>query len=219
MKLTVAKYYTPSGRCIQRLDYSHRDERSGEVKAVSDSLIRTFKTKAGRQVQDGRGIHPDKEVEKEDVSHILNGLVSNWVIFDYATLFKQSHSSIDSADKFHLTDKEYEAFVDYARKAEFTYDTNTEELFDRLKKTAEEEKYFSGAEKEFEALKLRISPDKSNDLIKFRKQIQEFLENEIVSRYYYQTGRIKHELPLDEDVRMTLQVFETNCSDLLKAPK
>ncbi|MFN5296574.1 MAG: S41 family peptidase, partial [Flavobacteriales bacterium] len=129
IKLTVAKYYTPSGRCIQRLDYSHRDENTGEVVAKADSLIRSFKTKGGRPVSDGRGINPDVEVKEEDAAHIVRSLIENWVIFHYATEYHRTHTSIDSADAFHLTDAEYNQFVEFAKGKEFHYDTHTKKLY------------------------------------------------------------------------------------------
>jgi carboxyl-terminal processing protease len=114
MKLTVAKYYTPSGRCIQRLNYLHRDDGTGRVNAVADSLITPFKTKAGRTVYDGRGIAPDVEVKQDEASHILAGLVEHWVAFHWVTKFRQKHETINSAATFKLSDSNYNAFVKYA---------------------------------------------------------------------------------------------------------
>ncbi|MFM2201969.1 MAG: hypothetical protein RL040_1169 [Bacteroidota bacterium] len=215
IKLTVAKYYTPSGRCIQRLDYSNRDENTGQVVAKADSLIRNFKTKNGRPVNDGRGINPDVEVKEEDAAHILRSLVENWIIFHWATDYQRSHASIDSADVFHLTDEEYNQFVAFAKGKDFHYDTHTEKLFEQLKKTAKEEKYFEGSEKQFDELFVKIEPKTENDLIKFKPQIKEFLENEIVGRYYYQTGRSKNALRDDPCVLKSLEVFSSNYNQLL----
>jgi carboxyl-terminal processing protease len=215
MKLTVAKYYTPSGRCIQRLDYSHRDENTGEVAAKADSLIRNFKTKNGRPVQDGRGINPDVEVKDEEASHILRSLMESWVLFDWATEYHRSHPAIDSADAFRLTDEEYNQFVTFAKSKNFHYDTHTEKLFEQLKKTAKEEKYFEGSEKQFDELFMKIEPKKENDLVKFKGQIKEFLENEIVGRYYYQTGRSKNALLNDPCIAKSLEVLNSNYNQLL----
>lgn len=216
MKLTVAKYYTPSGRCIQRLDYSHRDQENGKVSAVSDSLIKTFKTRNGRVVQDGRGIRPDVEVKPEEMSHILNGLLDSWVLFHYATEYSQKHSTIDSAATFRLSDNDYNTFVQYATGRTFEYNTTTEALFKELKKVAQEENYYQGAEKEFEQLYSRIDPDKQKDLMKFKPQIKEFLEQEIASRYYYQDGRIKNAMPIDPVLKKAAEVFASNYSELLQ---
>ncbi len=215
MKLTVAKYYTPSGRCIQRLDYSHRDESTGEVTAKADSLIRYFRTKGGRPVTDGRGISPDVEVKDEDAAHILNSLIENWVIFHWATEYHRTHASIDSADVFHLTDAEYGQFVEFAKGKDFHYDTHSEKLFEQLKKTAKDEKYYEGSEKQFDELFAKIEPKRESDLLKFKSQIKEFLENEIVGRYYYQAGRSKNALPEDPCIKKSLEVFASRYNQLL----
>jgi carboxyl-terminal processing protease len=216
MKITVAKYYTPSGRCIQRLDYSHRDDETGQVKAVSDSLIKPFKTKAGRTVYDGRGISPDVEIKPEEASNVLIGLMNNWVIFDWATDFRLKYSTIDSADVFHLSDQQYNDFVDWAKGRKFEYDTYTEELFRQLKEAAQAEKYYEGAEKEFDQLFARIEPRKEQDLVKFKSQIKEYLENEIVSRYYFQDGRIRASLPQDPCIVKAKEVFTTTYGSILQ---
>jgi carboxyl-terminal processing protease len=218
MKLTVAKYYTPSGRCIQRLDYSHRDDQTGTVKAVSDSLIKPFKTKNGRTVFDGRGISPDVEVKRDDASNILAGLMNHYVVFNWANIYAAKHTSIDSASTFRLSDADYNDFVNYAVQQKFEYNTNTEELYKKLKDAAKDEKYYEGAEKEFDQLFARIEPNKNQDLMKFKKQITEYLENEIVSRYYYQDGRLKASLPQDPVTKRALQVFSSNYSTLLTGP-
>ena len=215
IKLTVAKYYTPSGRCIQRLDYSHRDESTGEVAMKADSLIRSFKTKGGRPVKDGRGISPDLEVKEDEASHILRSLVDSWVIFHWATEYHRTHATIDSADAFRLTDAEYSQFIQFANGRDFHYDTDTEKVFEKLKKTAKEEKYFEGSEKQFEELFSKIEPKKESDLMKFKPQIKEFLENEIVGRYYYQTGRSKNALREDPCIVKSMEVFASNYNQLL----
>ena len=215
IKLTVAKYYTPSGRCIQRLDYTHRDESTGEVAAKADSLIKSFKTKNGRPVKDGRGISPDVEVMEEDAAHILRSLMENWVVFHWATEYHRSHPTIDSANVFQLTEEEYNQFMTFAKGKDFHYDTHTEKLFEQLKKTAKEEKYFEGSEKQFEELFVKIEPKRENDLIKFKKQIKGFLEDEIVGRYYYQTGRTKNAIHNDQCVLKSMEVLNSNYNQLL----
>jgi carboxyl-terminal processing protease len=215
IKLTVAKYYTPSGRCIQRLDYSHRDESTGEVVAKADSLIRSFTTKGGRPVKDGRGISPDVDVKEDEASHILKSLVENWVIFHWATDYRRTHPAIDSADVFALTDAEYNEFIEFAKSKDFHYDTHTEKVYEQLKKTAKEEKYVEGSEKQFDELFSKIEPKKESDLVKFKPQIKQFLENEIVGRYYYQTGRSKNALREDPCILKSLEVFASNYNQLL----
>lgn len=216
MKLTVAKYYTPSGRCIQRLDYSHRDESTGKVTAVADSLIKAFKTKGGRLVYDGHGVTPDVEVKPEEASQVLAALVQHWIIFNYATEYHSKHKSIDSADVYRMTDAEYNDFVNYAKNQKFEYETGTEQLYAELKKVAKDEKYYEGAEKEFDQLFTRIEPRKEADLIKFKAQIKEYLENEIVGRYYLQRGRAQNALPLDHCILKSKDVFASGYSDILR---
>lgn len=215
MKLTVAKYYTPSGRCIQRLDYSHRDERTGEVTAVGDSLIKPFKTRNGRTVYDGKGVAPDITVNPDDASNILIGLVNNWIAFHWATEFVSKHPNIDSAEVFRLSDADYADFERYALSKDFEYNTYTEEIYKELEKVAKEERYFEGNEAEFQAFYKKIAPDKEKDLKKFKKQISELLENEIVARYYLQDGRIKNSLPQDPCILNAIETFNSSYGSIL----
>ena len=215
LKLTVAKYYTPSGRCIQRLDYTHRDEGTGEVKAISDSLLKKFKTAVGREVWEGRGIAPDIEVDLGDEAHILTALMERNIIFHYATQYRMKHAEILPAQDFRLTDNEYKEFSDFVLSKNISYETNTEKLFKSLKKTAEDERYYEGSEAEFAQLFARIEPQTKKDLDKFRSQIKEVLEGEIVSRYYYQTGRTKNYLTSDPVIRRSLEVFAKDYNGVL----
>jgi carboxyl-terminal processing protease len=218
LKLTVAKYYTPSGRCIQRLDYSHRDNETGKVNAVADSAIKSFKTKAGRTVFDGRGISPDRPLPDDAAPHVLVALAENWIAFDWANQYRASHQAIDSADRFRLSEKEYDDFVQFALTRSFDYETGTEKLYADLLKAAQEEKYYEGAENAFEQLNSRIKPDKASDLRKFKKQIKEYLENEIVARYYYQDGRIKNSLPIDPYLAKAREIFQSDYAKILTGP-
>lgn len=213
LKLTVAKYYIPSGRCIQKLDYSHRDDANG-VDAVPDSLIKPFKTANGRTVFDGRGISPDVDVEQEELSNILNGLMSNYIIFKYATNYAQQHAEIAEPEKFDLG-AEYDDFVTYAMSKEFSYNTGTEAILKELKQMAEAERYYQGAEEAFAQLEASISPERSRDLIKFREQIEYTLEEEIISRYYYQEGAIRYALANDPFVTAALDIFKNRYSGIL----
>lgn len=215
LKLTVAKYYTPSGRCIQRLDYAHRDESTGEVKAISDSLLKKFKTALGREVWEGRGIAPDVEVNLGDDAHILSAMVERNIIFHYATQYKLKHPQIQEAQDFRMSDKEYDEFSDYVISQNISYETNTEKLFSKLKATAREERYYEGSESEFDQLFERIKPQTKKDLEKFRIPIKEVLEGEIVSRYYYQTGRTKNYLSIDPVIRRSLEVFSREYNSVL----
>lgn len=218
MKLTVAKYYTPSGRCIQRLDYSHRDQSTGSVSAVADSLIKPFKTRGGRTVYDGRGISPDVVVEQEEASHILQSLIDNWVTFHWANDYRIKKTTIDSANVFRLSDADYNDFVSFAKSQSFEYETDTERLYKELNKIAKEEKYYDGAEAAFDQLHNKIKPQKETDLVKFKSQIKQYLENEIVGRYYYQKGRAKNALPVDPCINKAKEVFNSQYATILTTP-
>lgn len=208
LKVTVAKYYIPSGRCIQKLDYSHRDE-DGDATVVADSLIVPFKTLVNkRTVFDGKGINPDIKIDQKEISNITSVLVRNFYIFDYATQYRLKHDSILEADKFALTDEDYSAFVTYLADKDINYETETEKQLRKLKETATKEKYFKYADKEYEELEAKLVLDKSGDLMKFKDEIKELLENEIISRYYYQKGRIISSLSKDPVVDKAIEVLE-----------
>jgi carboxyl-terminal processing protease len=216
MKLTVAKYYTPSGRCIQKLNYSERDD-DGNVTELPDSLIKPFTTVSGRPVFDGRGIDPDVFVEQAPASNILNALASKYILFDYANLFAQKKDSIDAPEEFKLTDEDYEAFTSYALDREFELDTRTDALMLKLEETAEEEQYLANASAEFAALKARLTPDKQRDLALFKSEVKQALESEIILRYYYRKGAIQYGLKNDLVIDRALSTFESDYSSILRA--
>ncbi len=206
VKITVARYYTPSGRCIQKLDYAHKD-KEGHVSQFADSLIKTFDTPNKREVTDGRGVDPDIKVESPAYSKILSTLYAQHLIFDYATGFRRQHSTIAPASSFALTDAQYNDFLQYLSDKEYSYTTSSEQKFEELKTVAEKENYYAGAEQEFQHLLEKIKSDKQADLIRFGGEIREFLENEIVSRYYFQTGRMEASLRRDAVVTRALEVL------------
>ncbi len=199
IKITVAKYYTPSGRCIQKLDYSDRNA-SGKGTNISDSLVHNFTTKGGRPVTDGRGILPDIEVKNPSYSPISGALMRENIVFDFTTEFYYSHSSISKATEFQLTEKQYAEFTSFANTKDFEYRTGSEQLLEKLKEIAENEQYYESSKEEYEALKEKLSPNKERDLARFQKEIQELIENEIVGRYYYQDGQMELELTKDKFV-------------------
>lgn len=206
IKLTISKYYTPSGRCVQRLEYYDK-ELGDKPKAIADSLLKSFTTVNGRKVIDGRGIEPDIVVEKDDYSRLLLMLVSNNVIFNYATDYKRSHETIGPAKTFQLSPEDYAAFKAYALKQEFTYSTASEEQLERMKKTAEDEGYFEDIKSDYEQLLSKVTPSKERDLDKFKEEINDILSSEIVSRYYYQNGRAEQAFQFDKDVQKALEVL------------
>ena len=189
--ITIAKYYTPSGRCIQKLDYTNRSA-GNKATSISDSLITKFKTKNGREVIDGRGIEPDVVIPKRDFSRLTMTVVVNNIIFDYATKFRVANPEIGSAKDFKFNDQMYADFIAYVLAKDFSYSTASGELMDELKKTAELENYFTDAEVEFKALYEKLKPSKERDLAKFKPELIELLEDEIIGRYYYEKGRIEH---------------------------
>lgn len=196
LKLTVAKYYIPSGRCIQKLDYSHKNI-DGKAEEVPDSLLKVFETRNGRKVMDGRGIDPDIVIEKTEFPHILASLLSENLFFKYGSKYAAEHPEIAPADEFHLTDTEYEEFMAYLEDKNYSYTTDTEKELEELQKIAKQEKYWGMAEEQFTSLENALKSNKNQDLVTFKEDIEEILVNEIVSRYYYQRGRIESSLAAD----------------------
>lgn len=207
VKITIAKYYTPSGRCVQKLEYYEKAE--GErPKEIPDSLIKIFKTENGREVIDGRGIEPDLQVETREYSRLTAMLVVNNLIFNYATDYYFSHPSIPEAGTFSLSDADYEKFKQMALRDTFNYSTASEEMLKRMRKTAETEGYFEDSKSEYEALMKMVTPSKERDLEKFKAEIKEVLENEIISRYYFQNGRTIDAFRYDEELKRAKEVLK-----------
>ncbi|MFI5220787.1 MAG: S41 family peptidase [Bacteroidia bacterium] len=206
VKITTAKYYTPSGRCIQALDYSHRNE-DGSVGTVADSLKKAFKTKNGRKVFDGGGVDPDIMVTHKANSKIIESLLSKQLIFDYATYFRVKHEKIAPAKEFHLADADFEDFKKFITGKDYDYMTASEKLLDDFKKKAEDEKYFSAVKEQYDALKHNLQHDKSADIEKNKKEILALLEEEIAKRYFYQKGHFEASFNNDEDILEALSLF------------
>ncbi len=207
VKLTIAKYYTPSGRCVQRLEY-YEKEAGVKPKEIPDSLIKIFKTKNGRDVIDGRGIEPDVEVILNDFSRLTATIYSSNLLFNYATKYHSTHPTIAGAGTFSLTDLEYNDFKAYVLKEEFTYSTASEEMLKKMKETAEEEGYYDESKVEYEALLAKVVPSKERDLEKFKDEIKIMLENEIISRYYFQKGRAIDSFRNDENIAKALELLK-----------
>lgn len=205
LKVTVAKYYIPSGRCIQKLDYSHK--KNGKAEAVPDSLIKPFQTRNGRTVFDGEGITPDMKVEPREFSLVAGVLMNNNLIFDFATDFRLKHDSIESARDFKLTPAVYEEFKAWVNDKDYSYTSPTQELMEELKEVSEEDETYTVIQAQLEAMEAAVEAEKKNDLEKYRDEITELLENEIISRYYYQRGRVEASLANDPDVDEALQVL------------
>lgn len=209
-KVTVAKYYTPSGRCVQSIDYSHRNA-DGTLERVPDSLITAFKTKNGRIVWDGLGVIPDVEVSERAYSVLTDTLLAKSLLFDYATEYARTHNTIDKSEKFRLTDAEYNDFVAWVKTKNYAYVSREETDLQDFKRHAEQNGSFSGATAEFDALKQKVEAGKADDFTEFKTEIKVLLEAEIASRYYFQAGRAAASLKDDPDLKQA--------TDLLRDPK
>jgi carboxyl-terminal processing protease len=206
LKVTTAKYYIPSGRCIQALDFSHPNE-DGSVGIVPDSLISEFRTKNGRSVKDGGGITPDVEVQNESLSQFAAELYMRNFIFDFATRYHWNHPAISPAGEFRLTDKDYADFRDFLVQKNFSYTTGTEESFKELLETAKKEKYYDLHREQLERLEKDLSHSLDDDLRLFRDEITELVEDEIISRYYYEEGALEVSAHRDRQVLKALEVL------------
>ncbi len=209
LKVTTAKYYIPSGRCIQALDFSHRNE-DGSVGHIPDSLISEFKTKHGRTVKDGGGISPDIEVTPEPLSQISTELYLRNFIFDFATEYYWSHPDIKSIDQFSFTDKDYAGFKEFLVKRNFSYRTVTEDSFDELIANAKKEKYYDIHKDLFTTLEKDLAHDLNQDLTLFRDEITQLIEDEIISRYFYEGGAISWTIKKDEQVLKAVEILNNH---------
>lgn len=218
LKVTTAKYYIPSGRCIQEVDYSHRKE-DGTLGKIPDSLRVAFKTSAGRTVFDGGGVAPDIEVKEKEYADISKAIGNKGYFFEYANKYRSEHPTITSAKTFNVSDAEYQKFVSFLSKKDVTYSTNVELAIDDLVKKAKDEKHYDDIKNDVETLKKKIAVNKANDLIRFKPEIKELLEQEIVSRYYFQKGAIEASFDDDADILAAIEVLnnQSKYKDLLQA--
>jgi carboxyl-terminal processing protease len=207
VKITVAKYYVPSGRCVQELDYTHRKD-DGSVIKVADSLIHEFKTKNGRSVYDGSGIYPDIFIKQERFANLTQALVSKLLIFDYATLYRNSHPKLADPKTLNLTDVEYNDFVKYLAGKNYSYNTVSEKLLTNLKTEATREKQFNEIQAEYDVLKAKLANSKKNDLQIHKEEIKQILENEIASRYYYEKGRYEANFKYDKELAQAVKTMQ-----------
>ena len=206
MKVTVSKYYIPSGRCIQAIDYSHRDS-TGRATRVTDSLRTAYKTKAGRTVYDGYGIEPDVNIEPEYAGNIVYALFGKMLPFDYATEYVSKHQTIPPAKDFKITDDIYSDFVNFLKDKDYSYTTLAEEELKVLIEDAKKEKCDSTIVSQLENLQNKLSKDKENDLYKYKKDISNLLLSEIVVRYYNQKGRVEAMIQEDKEVLQAVELL------------
>jgi len=207
MKVTTAKYYIPSGRCVQAIDYSKRNA-DGSIARTPDSLTNVFHTAAGREVRDGGGIRPDIEVKQEKTPNILFYLVNEDMIFDYATQYVIKHPTIGEVKDFRLTDADYADFKNLLKRRNFTYDRQSEAMLKKLKEMAEFEGYMENAEEEFAALEKKLQHNLDLELDRFAKDIKLLIAEEIVKRYYYEKGAVQETLKDDADLKKAMEVLQ-----------
>ncbi len=211
MKLTTSKYYIPSGRCVQALNYKHA--KGGYVEHVPDSLTKVFYTAGGREVRDGGGVKPDVEVKPDSLPNIAYYLAgardSNELMLNYEVDYIAKHPTIAPAKDFALTDADYEEFKARVLKADFKYDRETEKYLKDLMKLARFEGYYDDAKPEFDALAKKLSHNVAKDLDYNKQYIKRLLENDIVAAYYYQGGAIRNSLRYDKQVKEAVRLLNT----------
>ncbi|HWB64380.1 MAG TPA: S41 family peptidase [Chitinophagales bacterium] len=221
LKVTTAKYYIPTGRCIQALNYAEHNP-DGSVKRIPDSLKVAFKTiNSRRTVYDGGGIEPDVVLPKEEHSKIAEELFTHNYIFDFASDYKRTHAAIGDPAQFKLTDQDFDDFVAYVKAQKLDYKTETEEKLDALEEATKDEKYFDAVKSEYEAIKAKLEKDKEQDIVKNKKEIVTILENEIAGRYYYAYGKTKKSYQNDPEVAKAIELLNNNSeyNELLTAKK
>lgn len=207
LKVTTAKYYIPSGRCIQAVDYSHRNE-DGSVGVIPDSLMKEFKTKGGRPVFDGGGISPDVTVDADRFSNITFALVTQQTIFDYATEFVLQNPTVEDPGNFKLTDDSYNAFKAYvAKQKDFEYETESHDLLAKLKNATKRDGIEENTDELVNKLETLIAPDVNRDMDLFKAEISDLLSLELMRRYYYQKGAIIYGLQNDKDVSKAMEIL------------
>jgi carboxyl-terminal processing protease len=207
VKVTIAKYFIPSGRCVQALDYTHRKD-DGSVVKVADSSLHEFKTRSGRSVYDGSGVYPDLMVKKEIFADITQTLIGKLLVFDYANTYRSNHPKIDNAKAFTLNDAEYNDFVKYLSGKNYTYSTASEKILGALKTEASKDKQFAELQPELEALKNKLASTKKNDLQVHKTEIKQVLENEIASRYYFEKGRYEVNFKYDKEMGQAVKILQ-----------
>ncbi|MBR6285706.1 MAG: S41 family peptidase [Bacteroidaceae bacterium] len=209
LKVTTAKYYIPSGRCIQAIDYKHRNE-DGSVGRIPDSLTTVFHTRAGREVRDGGGIMPDIEVEGDSVPNLVYYLMRENMIFDYAVQYARKHQQIAPAEEFQMTDADYDEFKKMVMESDFKYDRQSLLALEELRKIAKYEGYLDDTAGEFEALKKKLSHDIGHDLENFKKIIKRVIESEIARLYYYDEGSLVQQFRYDECLSKALEILSSD---------
>lgn len=206
LKVTTAKYYTPTGRCIQVLDYAHRRE-DGSVLSIPDSIKQAFKTIHGRTVYDGGGIDPDIKVENDDAHPLTQVLFEKGYIFDYVTAYVHKNPKPVNAREFTLSDADYQQFVSWMKGKDYSYKSYIEYGIEQLAEEAKKEKYYEGLKAQLDAITQKLNDNKKNELIQYKDQIKRSLEEEVVARHYYDRGRIESAFNNDEEVKKAIEIL------------
>ncbi len=206
VKVTVAKYFTPSGRCIQALDYAHKDQ-NGSAEKFADSLMKAFSTKAGRTVYNGNGVYPDLFVEPSTLSPITISLLTKNLFFDYANLYRKGHKEIANAKTFQLSDADYTSFLATLTGKDYSYNSTTEKLINDLTAEAQKENKLATVKTDIDALKDKMLSAKKTDLITHKAEIKKILETQIISRYYFEKGKIEQAFQYDKEVIKAKSLF------------
>lgn len=204
LKLTISKYYIPSGRCIQAINYAKRNE-DGSLSAIPDSLTNVFYTAKGRPVKDGGGILPDIVMDKDTIPTMLYYMEGDLIFFDFVSQWRQSHPKISSPADFEVTDELYEEFKEFVKKKDFTYDRQSEKVMASLKRIMEFEGYMDTASEEFQALENKLKPNLDGDLERHKDEISYWLGKQIMKQYYYNKGAIIYSLKMDEEVKRAIK--------------
>lgn len=217
LKVTTAKYYIPSGRCVQAIDYAKRNS-DGSIQRIPDSLTHEFTTRNGRKVRDGGGIMPDSTLQRRDDCNIVYELYVRNLFFDYATNYARTHKSIAAPERFALTDAEYDDFINYVKAQNFTYELQSAQMLDEVRQVVQAEGYATDADTLLAQLATTLKPDIDRDLRRFRQSIEEVLGSEIVKRYYFQKGTVAYELRFDQWLHQAIDLFndDRRCADILK---
>lgn len=209
LKVTTAKYYIPSGRCIQAIDYSHRNA-DGSVGRIADSLTTVFYTEKGRMVRDGGGVSPDIKFEEEKIPSMTYYLSNQYIVFDWATNWTLKHKKIEAPEKFSITDEDYEDFKTFVKSKDFKYDQMSEKSMTSLKEVMEFEGYMKYAGEEFKALEAMLVPNLDRDLETFKDEITKLLNTEIIKRYYFQKGEAIYTLKNDKEIAKAIEILKDN---------
>jgi carboxyl-terminal processing protease len=206
VKVTVAKYYTPSGRCIQALDYAHKNQ-NGEAEKFADSVMKAYDTKAGRTVYNGNGVYPDIFIAPIKYSPITISLINKNLLFDYANSYKKANKEITNVKTFQLSDADYTQFVNSLADKDYSYTSRTERLLSDLRTEAENENKLTAVKGDLEELKSKMLSAKKTDLITHKMEIKRVLETQIISRYYFERGKIEQAFQYDKEISQAKTLF------------